>query len=228
MQFAQKLAVRREGVYAALALPPAGQGPAAGNHLEAACHAAENTARPRWCSLRLPLEEGAPPADTAALLPGRDAASHLSGCTAAVLLAITLGQGLEAALRRAMAQDVEQGVYLDAAAGVLAEQYAEAAEEALRRAAGEEGLFLTGRFSPGYGDLPLSVQGAWVRLLDAPRKIGLTVNESGLLLPRKSVTALLGLSRRETAGHAAGCDTCHLQNHCTSYRKGEPCAKFHL
>lgn len=52
------------------------------------------------------------------------------------------------------------------------EQTADAAEQTLRNEEREEGQFLTGRFSPGYGDYPIAVQNDLLRLLDAPRKIG--------------------------------------------------------
>ena len=59
------------------------------------------------------------------------------------------------------------------------------------------GCFFPYRFSPGYGDLPLEVQGELLHLLDAPRRVGLCANESSLLTPRKSVTAILGISEKE-------------------------------
>ena len=52
------------------------------------------------------------------------------------------------------------------------------------------------RFSPGYGDLPLDTQRALFALLDCPRKLGLTLNESLLMSPSKSVTAIMGLAAK--------------------------------
>ncbi|MBQ2725405.1 MAG: Vitamin B12 dependent methionine synthase activation subunit [Clostridia bacterium] len=49
------------------------------------------------------------------------------------------------------------------------------------------------RFSPGYGDLPLDLQREILSVLDCPRKIGLTLNESLLMTPSKSVTAIMGI-----------------------------------
>jgi hypothetical protein len=49
------------------------------------------------------------------------------------------------------------------------------------------------RFSPGYGDLPLSFQRELLRMLDAQRSIGLTLSESLMMIPQKSVTAFVGL-----------------------------------
>ena len=56
-----------------------------------------------------------------------------------------------------------------------------------------EGLRLRPRFSPGYGDLPLELQRDLFRGLDCSRKIGLTLNESLLMSPSKSVTAIAGI-----------------------------------
>lgn len=50
------------------------------------------------------------------------------------------------------------------------------------------------RFSPGYGDLPLDLQKNIITALDCPRKIGLTLNQSLLMSPSKSVTAIMGLN----------------------------------
>lgn len=49
------------------------------------------------------------------------------------------------------------------------------------------------RFSPGYGDLPLALQKEIIAVLDCPRQIGLTLNESLLMTPSKSVTAIMGI-----------------------------------
>ena len=52
------------------------------------------------------------------------------------------------------------------------------------------------RFSPGYGDLPLATQRDFFSLLDCQRKIGLTLNDSLLMSPSKSVTAFLGIKKQ--------------------------------
>ena len=72
----------------------------------------------------------------------------------------------------------------------------------------------TKKIHPGYGDLPLALQKDIFRVLDCPKRIGLTLNESLLMSPSKSVTALIGVSgsgetlRRE----AAGCGSCGQKN----------------
>ena len=92
----------------------------------------------------------------AGILAGEDVAKHLEGCTAALLLAVTLGPGVDAQIRRAGVGDIAAGVASDALGSALAEQAAEAAEAELRQWAARQGKYLTGRYSPGYGDWPLA------------------------------------------------------------------------
>ena len=82
--------------------------------------------------------------------------------------------------------------------------------------------FLTDRFSPGYGDLPLDVQPEVCAALDASRRLGLYVTGSLLLNPMKSVTAVIGLSDRPQAARIRGCAYCRLREDCP-YRKGGTC-----
>ena len=71
----------------------------------------------------------------------------------------------------------------------------------------DEGQYLTPAFSPGYGDWDLAAQRQVLDLLQAPKRIGLTLTAGGMLVPEKSITALVGLSdrRRSPAGRSV-CD----------------------
>ena len=71
-----------------------------------------------------------------------------------------------------------------------------------------EGLTLRPRFSPGYGDFPISCQRALLRALEAPKRIGLTATETMMLTPTKSVTALVGLSPEAAPCRPGGCRAC--------------------
>ena len=63
------------------------------------------------------------------------------------------------------------------------------------------------RFSPGYGDFPLECQPGLFRLLGVQRNIGVTLTDSLLMLPTKSVTAVIGLCDGETPC-PTGCAAC--------------------
>ena len=79
--------------------------------------------------------------------------------------------------------------------------------------------FLTDRFSCGYGDLPVSTQKTFLQVVDAERKIGLHVSESCMLVPEKSVTAIIGIAKTVQPAIVRGCRVCALKEHC-EYRKG--------
>ena len=154
---------------------------------------------------------------------GEDIQKHLAGCNGCILLGCTLGAGVDTASRVACACDMAYAVVLDALASVLAEAVAEQAEQMLREQVQAQGRFLTGRFSPGYGDWPIAVQNDLVRLLDAPRKIGLCATPSHLMVPRKSITAILGVAEHPVTGKRAGCAHCTLRDKCSYRKEGKTC-----
>ena len=102
-------------------------------------------------------------------------------------------------------------------------QMADQAEAAVR-AALPPGRYLTGRYSPGYGDLPLALQPFVAELVNARRAVGLAVSSAGILTPRKSITALLGASDHPVKGHRAGCAHCALRDTCQYRKEGTTCA----
>lgn len=167
--------------------------------------------------------EGTALTGTTLTLPGSDIRRHLSSCCRCVLMAATLGTGAEQIIRRAQATDLSQAVILDGCASAAIENLCDQLEAHLRIQTEEEGLFLTGRYSPGYGDLPLSLQQEFCTLLDTQRRIGLTVSASNLLLPRKSVTAILGISPLPPQPPKTGCQGCNLYDSCQIRLRGGIC-----
>ena len=72
----------------------------------------------------------------------------------------------------------------------------------------EKGMGLKPRFSPGYGDLPLSAQKDIFSILMPERQIGLTLTDSLLMSPSKSVTAIAGLSEQVEIERNNKCSIC--------------------
>lgn len=180
------------------------------------------TAAPRRVWRIFDLEGGADglvPAGTGLVLPGRDIRRHLAGCQKVALLAVTLGVGADTLIRRCEHTDLTRALVLDACATQLIEEVCDEAERAVEADAEMKGA---GRFSPGYGDLPLTLQPGFLAVLDAGRRIGLTCTESLILLPRKSVTALIGLGgpARPAAGR---CESCAARGACDFAKRGEAC-----
>ena len=71
-----------------------------------------------------------------------------------------------------------------------------------------EGEYLTPPFSPGYGDWSLGEQQRVLDLLQAPKRLGLTLTAGGMLVPEKSVTALVGISDRQEESCGQKCMRC--------------------
>ena len=88
------------------------------------------------------------------------------------------------------------------------------AENQLRREAEASGKYLTDRFSPGYGDMPLEQSKGICRVLSADKNIGLTVSQSGIMIPRKSVTAVMGISQTPVPRRPSGCEGCSARATC--------------
>ena len=104
---------------------------------------------------------------------GEDIAALLSGCDRVILMAATLGAEAESLLRRTQARDMADAVILDAAGSAAIENVCDNLCADL--AALFAPRYLTERFSPGYGDMPLSQQRELCRVLDLERRIGVTL-----------------------------------------------------
>lgn len=166
--------------------------------VEEAAALLEPLAHYRVLLCRLPLERGTGLALDGLPLPGESIRRCLRGCGEAVLLGATLGSAVDGLIRREMLTRPALALAVNGCAAAMLEHALDDTCKALREQVAGEGLTLTGRFSPGYGDLPLTLQPALLARLQAYR-IGLTVNAGGQLQPEKSVTALCGLRNREEA-----------------------------
>ena len=155
---------------------------------------------------------------------GKAIARHLEGCRGTVLLGMTLGRSIDERLTRLQVSDLAMGVVFDSGASLLAEAVCDGFEEIIRQEVESKGMFMTKRFSPGYGDLPLYTQKKVIAALDASRQIGLTLSESDLMIPMKSVTAICGISERPVTGSLATCEECVLRDSCEKRKEGKTCA----
>ena len=163
----------------------------------------------------------------AATLPlhnaGNDIARHLRGCDAMVLMAVTLGSGADTLMRRLELTDIALAAVVDAMASAVMEELCNALEAEIRTSVQAQGHYLTGRFSPGYGDCPLTLQQPFAIALDTVRGLGMAVTPENLLTPRKSVTAILGVADHPVTGARAGCGHCLLREKCEYRKRGTTC-----
>ena len=177
---------------------------------------------PRYTYRILPIDRAA--RTPALAFTGQDVPAMLTDCDRMVLLAATLGNGLELAIRRAQVRDMSRAVVLDCCGSAAIEAVCDAAEREIQAAAGAV-IYLTDRFSPGYGDLPILLQDDFVQLVDAPRRIGLTVTSTHILTPRKSVPAIIGLAGRPQQKRFRGCAYCSMFETCAFRKAGKTCGR---
>lgn len=133
---------------------------------------------------------------------------NLRGCDKIVLFGATLGIGVDQLLSRTSKTDMAKTVVLQACAAALLEEYCDECQDRIRQEMESEGRYLRPRFSPGYGDFPIECQRDLVRMLDCAKSIGLTLTESCMMAPSKSVTAVIGAARAAVRCHRQGCESC--------------------
>ena len=185
---------------------------------------------PRAVSGRYPLirtKEGIVLEGTTLLLTGRDIESHLEGAAYAILFAVTLGAASERALLTWEKKDLSRAIMLDAALSAEIEAAVDEYERGLVCEAQKDGFYTNWRFSPVYGDLPLTLQRTVGQVLNFPRTIGVTVTEHSLMIPRKTVTAVIGCFEEKAAvtGKVRSCAECVLKGDCEFTRWGETCRR---
>lgn len=119
-------------------------------------------------------------------LTSRTLVKHLNGCGRAVVFAATVGVGMD--------RLIGKYAHISPARGLLMQAVGAERIEALCDGFCMELGNARPRFSPGYGDLKLSAQQVIFEQLDCARHIGLTLNDSLVMSPSKSVTAIVGLT----------------------------------
>jgi cobalamin-dependent methionine synthase I len=159
-------------------------------------------------------------ADTVTLdrvnIKSSDLACHLRNCSKAVLLAATLGTGADTLLRRYNALDMEKALIAQAVCTVMIEQYCDTVVSEIAHNSCLDGLYPTARFSPGYGDFDIKWQKDMLKLLNAEKSIAISLTDGLMLIPSKSVTAVVGFSKEKHDNHEKKC--AHCTNTCCKYR----------
>lgn len=159
--------------------------------------------------------------NTSLILKGKDIFDHLKDCERCVLMCATISIDVDNLIRKYEAQDMAKAVIADCLASAAIEQVCNEAEKEIKSAVGEYNF--TWRFSPGYGDFPLEIQRDFVDVLDAQKRVGVNVSESLIMIPRKSVTAVIGVSEKEISKGRRGCVCCNMKDRCAYRKRGEHC-----
>ena len=165
--------------------------------LEECLKAAKGAARCRAVWRRYPLERDGGILDLGfARTDSKDLRRHLEGCGEVLLFACTAGAEMDRRIARAKLQSPAKGLLMHAIGAQQVEGGCDRLCERLKERFSEKQL--TDRFSPGYGDLPLEMQRDVMEALDCAGILGITLTDSLLMIPGKSVTGIIGMKERET------------------------------
>lgn len=142
----------------------------------------------------------------------KNLARNLQGCTQTVLMATTLGIEVDLAMRRYALTDMAKVVIFQACAAAMLEEFCDECQAKIADEMAPEYKGMRPRFSPGYGDFDIHHQEEILRMLDTHKKIGLSMTESYMLTPTKSVTALIGFAEKEMDCPKSGCEACEKKD----------------
>ena len=152
----------------------------------------------RVCYRRMPIswEEELP------VLPfpckSKKLAGFIKGSDEVIIFAATIGLEIDRYIARNQKISPSKALIVQAYGAERIEELCECFCAEIKEELKNENLCTTKRFSPGYGDLPLETQLDIFKLLDCSRQIGVSLNESLLMSPSKSVTAIFGIKKQET------------------------------
>ncbi len=157
--------------------------------------------------------------ETPVIIEGKSIGNHLNDCNKVICMAVTVGENIEKEVTKKFQKgEYTSSILLDAAATTAVEQAADAIEKAIEQNPLIRGYSMRWRFSPGYGDWSLSQQVNLFHLSNA-ETIGIRLSSSMMMIPRKSITAIIGLIDNEVKGkrnreknHCENCNSINCPN----------------
>ena len=154
------------------------------------------------CFAKVPVTSGG--IDTGCLKAcGKSLQKNLDGCDSAYVLAATTGFDVQRLIERNSLVSPIKGIVTDCVGSAAIEAFCDKINSAL-----DGSDFLRPRFSPGYGDLPIECQKGITEFLNTNKNIGLSLTDSLMMTPIKSVTAIIGIGKEKNKCTGPGCMIC--------------------
>lgn len=150
---------------------------------------------PRVCYKRFFIETGDEIDFGFMRVKSRDLAVNLSGCSEAVIFGATIGIYTDRQIQKATILSPARACLYQAVGTTVIEAVCDDFNKWLRQEEEKRGHLLKPRYSPGYGDVSLSIQEDICRELDLAKMAGITLTDSLLMIPEKSVTAIIGIGK---------------------------------
>lgn len=128
---------------------------------------------------------------------------NLSGCDKAYVFAATTGIESHRLIERNSIISPLKGIVTDCVGSAAIEAFCDKINLSF-----DNFECLRPRFSPGYGDMPLECQRDVVEFLQTNKNIGMSLTESLMMVPVKSVTAIIGIGNEKNKCTGPGCMIC--------------------
>lgn len=123
----------------------------------------------------------------------KDLLVNLKGCSEAVIFAATIGIYTDRQIQKESILSPARACVYQAVGATVIEAVCDAFNEYVRCEEMSKGNCLRPRFSPGYGDVSLEIQKDIHKELNCAKMAGITLTDSMLMVPEKSVTAIIGI-----------------------------------
>lgn len=135
----------------------------------------------------------------------KNLADNLKGCSSVIVFAATIGVDIDRLIAKYGRIEPSKALMMQA---VGTERIETLCDTFCSDISQEKGIKKMGRFSPGYGDLPIETQREIFAVLECPKRIGLTLNDSMIMSPSKSVTAFVGIAEDGKERKSEKCGNC--------------------
>lgn len=127
----------------------------------------------------------------------KELASNLEGCTETVIFGATIGIYTDRQIQKEQILSPVRALIYQAVGAAVVEAVCDDFNEWIRQKEKEKGRDICPRFSPGYGDVSLSIQKSIFQELSLAKLAGITLTDSLLMIPEKSVTAIIGIKNKK-------------------------------
>lgn len=142
-------------------------------------------------------------------LHSKNLAANLSGCEKVIVFAATVGVGIDRLITKYGHISPSRALMISAIGAerieALCDMFCNDISKAMK-------VGLKPRFSPGYGDLSINTQKNIFSVLDCSKRIGISLNDSMLMSPSKSVTAFIGITDNEGEQSINKCNACNKKD----------------
>ena len=153
------------------------------------------------------------------ILESNDLYEILKDCNECILMAATLGINIEKDIKKYSCTELTKGIIIDSCATTAIEEVCDRVQNEIENNILKNGQYLTFRYSSGYGDLSIEKNTEILTILNGQKEIGLTITNSGIMIPRKSVIAIIGITDKTVEEDKTSCSTCKNKSKC-KFKKG--------